>query len=222
MAKRKILALALALSMVAILAIGGTLAYFVDSESATNVFTVGDVTIDLIEKYEPNSQLMPGTKTQNAVNKDVWVKNTSDKNSAWIRVKVEVPAHLDVLTVEPEDYEVIAAKNILHWNFTAGNEEIWNVEKACWEAVLSADKKYNVYTFYYNEIVRAGETTKQLLEQVYLDAKVDHNGETYTFKGEPVDLSNIDIKVTAEAIQADGFDTFEAAFAAYDAQMAAK
>lgn len=50
MNKRKILALAMALSMVAILAVGATLAYFTDIDSATNTFTVGNVDIIQNEK----------------------------------------------------------------------------------------------------------------------------------------------------------------------------
>ena len=50
MSKRKILALASAVCMVAILAIGGTLAYFTSTDEATNTFTTGGVKINLIEQ----------------------------------------------------------------------------------------------------------------------------------------------------------------------------
>lgn len=50
MSKRKILTLALSLCMVAILAVGGSLAYLTDTDNATNVFTVGNVQIKLNEK----------------------------------------------------------------------------------------------------------------------------------------------------------------------------
>lgn len=215
--KKKILTLSVAALLTVTAAVGGTLAYFTDTDEETNVFTVGNIDIDLVEEFEDDALLMPGTKTQNAVNKDVWVKNVG-KNDAWVRVKVSVPAHLDVLTDPSENYEDVAAGNILHWNTVAGNEAIWNVAKANNEAVPSEDGKYNVYTFYYNEKLSAGKQTAQLLDQVYLDAKVDHDGTDYTYDGKKIDLSNVDILVVAEAIQADGFDTYEAAFAAYDAQ----
>lgn len=52
MNKRKILVMAMALAMVAILAIGGSLAYFTDTMSETNVITVGSVSAELYEsKY---------------------------------------------------------------------------------------------------------------------------------------------------------------------------
>lgn len=49
MNKRKITLLALALCMVAILAVGGTLAFFTDTAKVTNTFTIGNVQIELIE-----------------------------------------------------------------------------------------------------------------------------------------------------------------------------
>lgn len=222
MNKRKLMLLAVTLCMVAILAVGGTLAFFTDvTDVKQNVFTIGNVEIELDETFDSeNAQLIPGSKTENAINKDVFVKNTG-KNDAWVRVIISIPSHLDVLTTPPEtDYEKVAAQNILHMNTVAGVEEIWNVSKANLEAKLSDDQKWNVYTFYYNEPLKVGETSKQLLDQVYLDAKVDYDGKNYTYKGNVVDLSDVRILVQAEAIQSDGFQTYAEAFAAFDAQKA--
>jgi len=56
MSKRKILVAAMALCVCAILVAGGTLAYFTDTDSAKNVFTSGNVNIDLTEAVvEPNA-----------------------------------------------------------------------------------------------------------------------------------------------------------------------
>lgn len=52
MSKRKILTLAMALCMVAILAVGGTLAYFTDEDAKTNTFTIGNVDIHIDEWME--------------------------------------------------------------------------------------------------------------------------------------------------------------------------
>ena len=49
MTKKKILVLALTIAMVAILAVGGSLAYLTDTKSAKNTFTVGNVKIELLE-----------------------------------------------------------------------------------------------------------------------------------------------------------------------------
>ena len=49
MNKRRILAIAMSLVIVAIIAIGATVAYFTDTKNVTNTFTIGNVKIDLIE-----------------------------------------------------------------------------------------------------------------------------------------------------------------------------
>jgi len=74
MSKRKILSTALVLCMVAILAVGGTLAYFTDTDEATNTFTIGKVDITLVEDFgdndpETDEKLLPGK--ENAVKKEV-------------------------------------------------------------------------------------------------------------------------------------------------------
>ena len=65
MNKKKILVLAVSVALIAILAIGGSLAYFTDTtEAKVNVFTVGNVNIDLTEPaWSDNADhtLMPGT-----------------------------------------------------------------------------------------------------------------------------------------------------------------
>ena len=50
MSKRKILTMAMALCMAAILVVGGSLAFFTDTEEKTNVFTAGNVQIVQEEK----------------------------------------------------------------------------------------------------------------------------------------------------------------------------
>ena len=47
--KKKLTAIFLCVALLAIAIVGATLAYFTDTKSATNTFTVGNVKIDLIE-----------------------------------------------------------------------------------------------------------------------------------------------------------------------------
>ena len=50
--KKKLTALCLCVALLAVAVVGASLAYFTDTKSATNTFTVGNVKIDLIEsKY---------------------------------------------------------------------------------------------------------------------------------------------------------------------------
>ena len=82
MNKRRILAIAMSLCIVAILAVGASLAYFTDTDSKTNTFTVGNVSITLNEMnadgtdFTQNQKLYPGTKTQNNIAKIVTVPTT--------------------------------------------------------------------------------------------------------------------------------------------------
>lgn len=60
MSKRKLLTLAMTVAMIAILAIGGTLAYFTDEDSATNTMTLGGVNIiQNEEQRDENGEMEP-------------------------------------------------------------------------------------------------------------------------------------------------------------------
>lgn len=91
MNKRKILLLAAVLCMIAILAVGGTLAYFTDTtEVKKNVFTVGNVEIKLEEpKWDAQGDKdAPAVYPGEALAKDPTVTNTG-ANPCFVRVKVE-------------------------------------------------------------------------------------------------------------------------------------
>ena len=120
MNKRRILAIAMSLCIVAILAVGASLAYFTDNDSATNTFAVGNVKIQLIEQektdnglntFTQDKPLVPGKSNDgNAVSKIVTVKNTG-KNAAWVWVDLKIPAYL-----VSSEYPTNESKNALHWN----------------------------------------------------------------------------------------------------------
>lgn len=222
MSKRKILMLAVSVCMVAILAVGGTLAYFTAEDTADNVFTMGHVSIDLIEDFVPNSPLAPGLD----VNKDVSVKNDGSL-PAYVRVHIAIPANMD-----DGDPSFAAVNNFLHFNFTSesvvdgkwswGNSKTakhvpgtgskdWNFYTETVDGVL-----YNVYVVTHETAVAAGDTTIKVLDKVYLDKSVDatanadgtitytdsHNNTVTLTKAQ---AQNIQIKVVAEATQVDTF-----------------
>ena len=84
--KKKIVSLALVASLLALVIVGGTLAYFTDTESAENTFVVGNVDIDLTEPSWRDSNvenIQPGMTYA----KDPTVANTG-VNNAYIRVNV--------------------------------------------------------------------------------------------------------------------------------------
>lgn len=118
--KKKITAIFLCVALVAIAVVGASLAYFTDTKSATNTFTVGNVKIDLIEQqrgengpvpFEQNKALVPGKSNDgNAVSKIATVKNTG-KNDAWVWAELRIPKYL-----VSSEYPSNESKNALHWN----------------------------------------------------------------------------------------------------------
>lgn len=211
--KKRIVTLALVVALVAIAAVG-TLAYFTDTDNATNTFTVGNVSIDLIEQqrgekglenFEQNKKLYPivgsaqGEKDElglptakNYVDKIVTVKNTGSE-AAYIRAYFAIPSALD------DGFDTFnAGMNVLHFNFgnklvdgtpvsTYGNEWIWKQANGKWnyfETTIDGIA-YNVYFADYATTVVAGATTEQFVQGVYLDKTFDYaNGKYYAFGSE--------------------------------------
>lgn len=200
--KKRIVTIALVVALVAIAAVG-TLAYFTDTDDATNTFVVGNVSIDLIEEerdgnggtkeFTQEKKLYPivgsaqGEKdalgmpiAKNYVDKMVTIENTGSEK-AYIRAYFAIPSALD------DGYETFnAGLNVLHFNFgnkvvngaissTEGVEWIWT-HGSKWnyfETTLSDGIKYNVYYADYYQAVDAGATTEQLIQGVYLDKSFD-------------------------------------------------
>lgn len=147
--KKKITALCLCVALLAIAVVGASLAYFTDTKSATNTFSVGNVKIDLIEQektdkglkdFTPDKTLVPGKSNDgNAVSKIVTVKNTG-KNDAWVWVDLKIPAYL-----VSSEYPTNESKNALHWNsygcfnveYNSGN--YWKLATS--DGIVDADHK---------------------------------------------------------------------------------
>ena len=198
--KKKILTLCLVVALAATAIVGGTLAYFTDTDTETNTFTAGGVKIDLIEqqvnkegtaleKFEQNQVLMPivgsaqGDKDQfgqpvaeNYIDKIVTIKNDG-KSDAYVRAYFAIPSALD------DGYDTFnAGLNVLHFNFgnnngvsTFGNEWNWKNASGTWKYYETEidGVKYNVYYADYTKVLAAGATTEQFISGVYLDSHVD-------------------------------------------------
>ncbi len=85
MKKKNLLIGVIACIMLSILAIGGTIAWLTDQEQVTNVVTVGNVNIEIIEDWDEKDgrNIVPGVD----VTKVATVKNNG-ANPAYIRAKV--------------------------------------------------------------------------------------------------------------------------------------
>ena len=247
--KKKILVLCLVVALAVTAVVGGTLAYFTDTDNETNTFTAGGVTINLIEQerganglqeFTQDQVLMPivgsaqGEKdefgqpvAENYIDKMVTVKNTG-KSDAYVRAYFAIPSALD------DGYETFnAGLNILHFNFgnvvsengvtsTEGNQWIWKHGNTWnyFETTING-VAYNVYYADYYQVLPAGKTTEQFVSGVYLDMNVDMNDQgeyTITRNGVANVIEGFDgsakCPVFAVAVQADGFDSVDAAVTA--------
>ena len=231
--KNKIVAIAIVACLALVAIAGASLAYFTDTDDATNVFTSGKVDITLNEVFdEESAQLVPGVDIQ----KDVTISLSQDSVESYVWYTYAIPAVLD-----SDD----ASKNIIHINHAGrnwlgyqNNEKYWaegqtsaTPEDQCWIVDYEVEKNvdidgilYNVYTVLYNGTLLAGEETTIGMTKVYCDTKVDYDNEkgVYTLYGEDIgfDLNNVKIIVTAYGIQAATFENVEDAYNAYNAQMA--
>jgi len=233
--KKKILALCI-VAIIAVTAIAGaSLAYLTDRDSAENVFTFGNVEIQLNETFKDN-KLIPGKD----LTKEASVTNTGI-NDAWVWVTVAIPVELDT----PDD----ASKNILHMNVPGrnwlgyqNNEKYWTEgqttatpEDQCWKVDAFVTNGieidgviYNVYAHLYSGVLAPEATTTTCLSNVYLDAHVDINTDGQLYWIEKGTAAQIDwnintdgvpsVYVSAYAIQTEGFATVEEAYAAYQEQ----
>ncbi len=111
--KRKIIALCLIVAMLGVAVVGSTLAYFTDSEQATNVFTVGNIDIELDEDAavldaddnELSNKLIEredgavytNIMPTNYLKKEVTI--TNKENPAYVRVVVLLNNHLELWEV---------------------------------------------------------------------------------------------------------------------------
>ena len=94
MNKKKILVLAMALSMVAILAIGGSIAYFTAEDNAENVFTVGNVEIDLTE---PNWEAQGEDEAADAYPGEALAKDPTVENTGARFTVILLPHNIVVI-----------------------------------------------------------------------------------------------------------------------------
>lgn len=242
MKKTKVLlTLACAVLLVAA-SVMGTMAYLTSTDSVQNTFTVGNVQISLdeakvgtdgkaligekAERVKANSyKLMPGHE----YDKDptVTVKAGSEESYIKMVVTVNKAAELDAIFAAHTDITL--------------NSVIQGYDNSKW--VLQGDggekdaEGNRTYTFYYYETVSAigndtdGKNKDVVLEDLFTSIKVPgglSNDEIKTLQYQHTVKNDgtiewgkedaLTITVKAYAIQADGFNTADAAWAAYSAK----
>ena len=219
--KKKILALCLVVALAATAVIGGTLAYFTDTESKTNTFTVGNVDIELKEDF-PDNKLLPGTKTQNNLKKEVTVENVGTSD-AYMWIEVWVPAALD--DGDDNSPQAPGLGNSLHFNYDAANVGVEETKSTYLGRKTIGEGEnavaYNGYVhFVENDTAKAkGESTAKLLDQVYMDKAVTqcttHDDCMILMDGKTHYTGSWELIINAVGFQKDGFSTIESAISEY-------
>ncbi len=214
--KKKILALSMCIALAAIAIVGASLAYFTDTKTATNTFTMGNVKIKLDETNvnDPKGDrvtsnvynVYPGA----VVTKDPIVHNTG-KNGAYIRATVNVSNWMNLVSAYYPDFKETfpndgykAALNLLVGELGEG----WSVVGVEAGDVFTIGQLDAKFILKYDGVLAAGDDTTAMFQTVTIPAGID-NANAGSFD---------EVKVVAQAIQADGFNTWEDAFAAFDAE----
>ena len=216
MNKRKVLALALAVCIIAILACG-TLAYFTDSENVTNKFYTAsykpdDPVPDPDELFsikldetditkDDNSRTESGNTYAGILPGDELIKDPTVTNTgmydAWVRVKVTV--------TDAQAWTDACAKHgitDLSYIFRGFDASAWDREIDEDEIDLVNDTI--TYTYYYNDTV-APDGTAKLFDSIIIPEEFDVS--------DMASLATFQLHVVGEAIQATNTgDTAQEAF----------
>ena len=206
--KKKITLVVTCIVLVAAMVIGGTLAYFTDTKSAENTFTVGNVKIKLDEAVPGGdgerteagvtyTDITPGI----AYGKDPVVTNTG-KNDAYVRLIVTIENGMNwmglyndnVWTAPQEEAFMALINNTLGEDWTL--EDIDYVTNAKWG---STDF---VATLVYNKTLAPNEATSAAFTQVKLPEKATASDITTRI----TQSGTFRIDVVAQAIQTAGFE----------------
>ena len=184
MNKKKTIIAAFILLLIAF--IGGTIAYLTDTDSATNVFTLGNIDITLTEPswVATNAQnIMPGAE----IDKDPQINNVGTAG-AYVFIKVEEPCY---------------AGNKL-FSYTAGNDwAVVGTAGTC--AATGLSTATTVYGYESNGAMAelaANASTSSLFTEVTLDntlTSTDIAGITTALNGD-----DLEIVVTGYGIQSAG------------------
>lgn len=215
--KAKVLVLALCAVLLVVGSVMGTLAYLTDSQEVVNTFTVGDVDIKVDEapvtpdgtpiegedRVEGNEyHLIPGQ----TYTKDPTMTVLKGSEESYVRMTVTINCISQLRAILGEDF--------LPQNYVNGwDNDVWVYEATTEDTVNNTV----TYEFRYHQTVDAFEAAEDIvLEPLFTD---------FTLPGEITgeELATIDaleITVVGHAIQTLGFDSDDAAWAAFNAQMA--
>ena len=214
--KAKVLLLVLCAVLLVAGSVMGTLAYLTDRQEVVNTFTVGDVNIKVDEapvtpdgkpeegkdRVEGNEyHLIPGQ----TYTKDPTMTVVKGSEESYVRMMVTINRISELRAIFGADF--------LPHEFIEGKDSnIW-----VYESTVENGDNTVTYEFRYHKTVDAFEATEDIvLEPLFTSFTVPG-----TLTGEQLaTIADLEIRVEGHAIQTLSFATDDAAWAAFDAQMA--
>lgn len=211
--KKTLLTITAALLLV-LATVMGTMAYLTSHDTVTNTFTVGKVAIKLDEAkvdangsadtsadrvHENSYHLLPG----HTYTKDPTVTVISGSESSYVRMIVTVTKYANLTAAGFNGFGEgtwFSGYNATKWNLKEPTKTAENGESTC------------TYEFWYKETVAAA-TSDVVLDALFDSITIPGSVDNTTLAA----IADMKITVTAHAIQADGFDNADAAWAAFDA-----
>ena len=224
--KKKILSLCLVIALAATAIVGGTLAYFTDSDADVNVMSLGNIKIVQNETdrngaaYVDGQKLFPAVKGENYLTKDGSMTDTDGKTtlSIWDKsINNEIDKFVSVTNGGTEDAYVrtiLAFETVrsyeegssdewtdLHDHFFLVNGDYSYLKDDAGNFVYATinGTEYVLAVKTYEDPLKAGETTTASLRQFALTWEAGN--EVYDFFGE-----SYDILALSQAVQVAGFE----------------
>ena len=237
--KKKIFAIVLCVAMLAIAVIGGTMAYFTDTDAQTNTFTAGKVDISLdeaiVEKDAAGNLVATGSRTdetqtlQNyhlfpamSITKDPTITVAADSEDAYIAAIVTITGdiydligvagydNIDITKLASGGLMAKASTQVQGWN---GLSMVYETEDCV--IYQDADKANNTWTLYiFMKAAQVANAKVVLFDTLTIPAAWDN--------AEMAKINGMNIVVNAYATQTNGFaDCYTAITTAFDSAFAA-
>ena len=231
MKKKTLVILIASVVTAAAMTVGGTLAFFTDTETATNTFTVGNVNITLDEAIVTRAEgsnewiadeeerteegntydnIFPGAYLP----KDPTVTVAKDSEDCYVRLKIEVKNwnRIKKLITSTDELEAkFDPEDFIEYD---GNEYPWEVED------LNASLETGVFYLRYIGAVTPDGTNDVVLSAPFTAITIPYECTANDMEK----FKNFSIKIEAQSIQAHGFvdsseiSAVDAAWAAFDAR----
>lgn len=212
----KVLVVVLCAILLVVGSVMGTLAYLTDRQAVVNTFTVGDVDIKVDETpVTPDGEPIPGEDRveENEYHLIPGQSYTKDPTMTVVKGSEESYVRMMVTINCISELRAIFGADFLPHEFIEGKDSnIW-----VYESTVENGDNTVTYEFRYHTTVDAFEATEDVvLEPLF--TKINVPGE---ITGEQLaTIADLEIRVEGHAIQTLSFDNADAAWAAFDAQMA--